>query len=44
MAFIPVTRGSEFWDKVKQYKKELNFVEPEEKVIAEWESEKNSSI
>lgn len=42
MGFIPVTRGSEFWDKVEQYKKELNFVEPEEKVIAEWESKRKA--
>ena len=43
MAFIPVTRGSEFWDKVEQYKKELNFVEPEEKVIAKWESKRKAA-
>ena len=43
MAFIPITRGSEFWDKVEQYKKELNFVEPEEKVIAEWESKRKAA-
>ena len=43
MTFIPVTRGSEFWDKVEQYKKELNFVEPEEKVIAEWESKRKAA-
>jgi hypothetical protein len=44
MAFIPVTKGSEFWDKVEQYKKELNFVEPEKEVIAKWESEKKDEI
>ena len=43
MTFIPVTRGSELWDKVEQYKKELNFVEPEEKVIAEWESKRKAA-
>ena len=43
MTFIPVTRGSEFWDKMEQYKKELNFVEPEEKVIAEWESKRKAA-
>ena len=43
MAFIPVTRGSEFWDKVEQYKKELNFVEPEEKIIADWELKRKAA-
>lgn len=44
MGFIPVTRSSEFWDKVEEYKKELNFVEPEKEVIAKWESKKNDKI
>ncbi len=44
MGFIPVTKGSEFWDKVEEYKKELNFVEPEKEVIAKWESEKKDEI
>ena len=44
MGFIPVTRGSEFWDKVEEYKKELNFVEPEKEVIAKWESKKKDKI
>lgn len=44
MGFIPVTRGSEYWDKVEEYKKELNFVEPEKEVIAKWESKKKDKI
>ena len=26
MGFVPVTRGSEYWDKVEEYRKELNFI------------------
>ena len=44
MAFIPVTRGSQFWDKVDQYKKSLNFIEPKEEVIAEWLAKKKTAI
>jgi len=42
MAFIPVTRGSEFWDAVATYKQELNFVEAQEDVVAAWEAKEKS--
>jgi len=42
MAFIPVTRGSEFWDKVEVYKKELNFIAPKEQEVAQWEAKKKA--
>jgi hypothetical protein len=44
MAFIPVTRYSEFWDKVELYKTDLNFVVPEEQKLAEWKAEREPKI
>ena len=44
MAFIPVTRGSEFWDKVEQYKAELNFVMPKQEEVVQWEATKKSEV
>jgi hypothetical protein len=44
MAFIPVTKSSEFWDKVEAYKRELNFIAPEEEKIAEWKAEREAKI
>ncbi len=44
MAFIPVTRSSIFWNKVEQYKKTLNFLEPTEQSLAEWQSKRKSDI
>ena len=38
MAFIPVIRGSEFWDTVETYKQNLNFVEANKEMIAKWEA------
>jgi len=40
MGFIPVTRGSAFWDKVKQYEGELNFIAPKQEELAKWEAQK----
>ncbi len=42
MAFVPVTRGSEFWNKVEIYKKELNFIAPKEEEVASWEAKKKA--
>jgi len=42
MAFVPVTLGSEFWDKVEIYKKELNFIAPKEEEVAKWEAKKKA--
>jgi hypothetical protein len=44
MAFIPVTRESEFWNQVDSYKKGLHFIVPEKEVIAQWESAKKDKI
>jgi len=44
MAFIPVTRASEFWDNVELYKNELTFIVPEEEKIAEWKAEREPKI
>jgi hypothetical protein len=42
MAFIPVTRGSGFWDEVEVYKKGLIFVAPKEEEVARWEARKKT--
>jgi len=44
MAFIPVTRGSEYWDKVEEYKQKLNYVVIEQSVADEWEAERRGEI
>jgi hypothetical protein len=44
MAFIPVTRGSEFWDKVEQYEKELNFIMPKQEEVAKWEATEKPEV
>jgi len=43
MAFIPVTRGSEFWDTVETYKQELNFIEANKEMIATWEAKEQAN-
>jgi hypothetical protein len=40
MQFTPVTRGSELWDKVEEYKKSLNCVTANEEERAKWEAAK----
>lgn len=42
MGFIAVTRGSQFWDAVEVYKKELNFVVSKEEEIVKWEAIKKA--
>jgi hypothetical protein len=37
MDFTPVTRNSELWNKVDDYKKNLNFIEANEEERAKWE-------
>lgn len=44
MSFVPVTRGSEFWDKVEAYKKELNFVVPVKGEIDKWVAERETKV
>ena len=38
MAFIPVTRGSEFWDLVNTYMTELNYIEAKPGMLMQWEA------
>jgi hypothetical protein len=40
MNFTPVTRGSELWGQVEEYKKSLNFVAAREEDRAKWEAAK----
>lgn len=44
MAFIPVTRGSEWWDTVEAYKQKLNYVVIEQSVADAWEAERRGEI
>ncbi len=40
MDFTPVTRGSQLWDKVEEYKNSLNFIATKEEERARWEAGK----
>ncbi len=40
MVFTPVTRGSDLWDKVDDYKRNLNFIAVVEEERAKWETSK----
>ncbi len=40
MIFTPVTRGSELWDKIDEYKRSLNFIAVKEEERAKWEASK----
>jgi hypothetical protein len=44
VAFIAVTRGSEFWDAVLQYEKELQKLEPDEAKLRTWEEQNKDQI
>ena len=44
MSFVPVTRGSEFWDKVEVYKRDLNFVVPVEGEIDKWVAKRETKV
>ncbi len=44
MAFVPVTRGSEFWDTVETYKQTLNHIEAKEDMLATWEAKKKGKV
>jgi hypothetical protein len=37
VAFVAITRGSEYWDEVLKYEKELNRLEPDEAKLRVWE-------
>jgi hypothetical protein len=42
MAFIPVTRGSEYWNTVETYRTELNYIEAKEDMLMQWETQKKA--
>jgi len=44
VAFVPVTCGSEFWDTVLQYEKELQKLEPDEAKLKAWEEQNKAQI
>lgn len=44
MAFIPVTRTSEFWGLVEAYKGSLNFLATKDDVIDQWKGERGNEI
>jgi len=44
MGFIPVTRGSEYWDKVELYKQELSYVVLQKEVVEQWEAKRKGKI
>jgi hypothetical protein len=44
MAFIPVTRGSEYWNEVEAYQSKLNFVEAKEEMLLQWEVKEKAKI
>ena len=44
VAFIAVTRGSEYWETVHQYEKELQRFEPDEAKLKAWEAQNKAQI
>lgn len=44
VAFLAVNKGSEFWDKVKEYENELNKLEPATEALKQWEDANKSKI
>jgi hypothetical protein len=36
MGFVPVIKGSEYWDKVEAYKTELGYIEPNQEELEKW--------
>ena len=44
MAFIPVTRGSQFWDQVEVYKENLNFIASKKEETAKWGDKKRAEV
>lgn len=44
VAFLPITRGSEYWDKVKEYEADLVKLQPDTAAIKEWEYENKQKI
>ena len=44
VAFLAVTKGSEYWDKVREYEAELVKLQPDTMAIKEWEDENKQKI
>jgi hypothetical protein len=44
VAFVAVARGSEYWDTVLQYEKELQKLEPDQPKLKSWEDEHKEEI
>lgn len=44
VGFVSVNKGSEFWDKVKEYENELNKLEPDTEALKKWEDENKPKI
>jgi len=44
VGLIPVNRGSEYWDKVAEYEKELNKLQPDTALLKSWEDANKEKI
>jgi hypothetical protein len=44
VGFVPVVKGSEFWDKVKDYEGELNKLQPDNVALQTWENANKDKI
>jgi hypothetical protein len=44
IAMLPVSRGSESWDKVETMKKDLGFVVPVQEQVRAWDAEKKTAV
>ena len=44
MAFIPVTRSSEYWNTVETYRTELNYIEAKEDMLIQWETQERAEV
>ena len=44
MAFIPVTRGSEYWNEVEAYKTSLNPIAAKEEMLMQWEAREKGNL
>ena len=44
VGLVPVTKGSEYWDKVAEYEKDLNKLEPDNALLKTWEDANKDKI
>ncbi len=44
VGLVPVTKGSEFWDKVKEYESALNKLQPDPMLLKTWEDANKDKI